>query len=222
MKAMVGLIAAVCLVIASPSYASKKMYRFTVDGQMVIKDYIPAEYSQLGYDVLNHQGMVVQHIDPAPTADELARRRAQEVAAKAREEAITIQRRKDQDLLRLYARPEDVERARQRKADEIDSYVQLQRRRIADLEEKLGKSQGQAANIERRGQEVPADLRLEIVQLQNAVRDSEKNIVDRQQEMGEITREFADEYERVRILQVYPAGTLDEDVDLDKVDKAFQ
>ena len=123
--------------------------------------------------------------------------------------------------MRLYAGPADVERARQRKADEIDSYIQLQRRRIADLEQKLGQAQNAAANFERRGQEVPADLRLEVVQLQNGIRDSENNIRQRQQEMLEMTRDMADQYERVRILQVYAPGTLDEDVDLDHVDRTL-
>lgn len=65
-------------------------------------------------------------------------------------------------------------------------------------------------------------MRLEIVQLQNGIRDSEGNIKARQQEMKESTRDFAEQYERVRILQVYPAGTLDDDVDLDKVDRELE
>lgn len=223
MKAVVGLFVVAGLICAAgPSYAAKKMYRFEVDGQVIIKDYVPAEYVHLGYDILNHQGMVIGHVDRAPTAEELARKKAAEAARQARKDAIEQQKQADMNLLRLYAAPEDVERARQRKADEVDSYIQLQRRRIADLQAKLEKSQGQAANIERRGRDVPADMRLEIVELQNAIRDSEKNIDDRQQEIITATREFADQYERVRILQVYPPGTLDADVDLDKVDQAFE
>ncbi len=201
---------------------AQSLYRFKVEGRVVLKDHIPAEYSHLGYDVLNSQGMVVKVVPPAPTAEELAQRRAEEAAKKARQEAIAEQRRLDLDLLRLYAKPTDVERARQRKADEIDSYIQLQRRRIADLEQKLEKAQQQAANFERRGQDVPSDLRLEVVQLQNGIRDSDNNIRQRQQEMTEVTRDFAIQYERVRVLQVYPAGTLDEDVDLDRVDQVLE
>ncbi|MBU2039355.1 DUF4124 domain-containing protein [Thalassolituus sp. C2-1] len=221
MKPLVGLFAVVCLLASGSSFANK-LYRFTVDGRVVVKDHIPTEYSHLGYEVLNSSGMVVKTVAPAPTAEELAQRRAEEAAKKARQDAITAQRKLDLDLLRLYAKPSDVERARQRKADEIDSYIQLQRRRIVDLEQKLEKAQAQAANIERRGQEVPADMRLEIVQLQNGIRDSEGNIKARQQEMKESTRDFAEQYERVRILQVYPAGTLDDDVDLDKVDRELE
>ena len=198
---------------------AQQLYRFKVDGSVVLKDHIPTEFSHLGYEVLNSRGMVVRTVEPAPTKEELAQRRAAEAAAKARKEAIAEQRRQDLDLLRLYAKPADVERARQRKADEIDSYIQLQRRRIADLEQKLEKAQQSAANFERRGQEVPADLRLEVLQLQNGIRDSENNIRQRQQEMQAMTRDMAEQYERVRILQVYAPGTLDEDVDLDHVDR---
>ena len=136
MKSALGLLAVLGLLLSSVSHASK-LYRFNVDGKVVIKDHVPAEYSHLGYEVLNGQGMVIRSVERAPTAEELAQRRAEEAAKKARQEAISNQRRKDMDLLRLYAKPEDVERARQRKADEIESYIQLQRRRITDLEDKL-------------------------------------------------------------------------------------
>src|SRR5690606_6727268 len=146
-----------------------------------------------GYQVLNSQGMVVRTVEPAHNKEEHEQRRAAEAAAKARKEGIDEQRRQDLDLLRLYASPADVERARQRKADEIDSYIQLQRRRIVDLEQKLGQAQNAAANFERRGQEVPADLRLEVVQLQNGIRDSENNIRQRQQEMQARSEEHTSE-----------------------------
>lgn len=220
MKIWLVLFTLAGMLIVVPAQA-KSLYRFKVDGQVILKDHIPAEYSHLGYDVLNSKGMVVRVVPPAPTAEELAQRRAQEAAQKARQEAIAEQRRRDQDLLRLYARPADVERARQRKADDINSYIQLQRRRIVDLEMQLEKAQQQAANFERRGQDVPSDLRLEVVELQNGIRDSDTNIRQRQQEMADVTRDFAGQYERVRVLQVYPAGTLDEDVDLDKVDQVL-
>jgi len=217
MKLFVWSAALSFLLLANVSHANK-LYRFKVEGRVIVKDHVPAEYSHLGYEVLNGAGMVVKKVKPAPTAAELAERRAAERAEKERKERISAQRKQDMDLLRLYAKPEDVERARKRKADEIESYIQLQRRRIADLEVKLEQSQGDAANIERRGVEVPVDLRLEIAQLQNRIRESHENIKTRQQEMIDSTKEFSVHYERVRILQVYKPGVLEEDVDLEKVD----
>ena len=61
---------------------ARQLYRFTVDGAVVLKDHVPAEYSHLGYQVLNSQGMVVR-TEPAPTKEELEQRRAAEAAAKA-------------------------------------------------------------------------------------------------------------------------------------------
>lgn len=207
-----------CLLLANVSHANK-LYRFTIDGRLIVKDHVPAQYAHLGYEVLNSAGLVLKKVPPAPTAEELAARRAEEKAKKIRRERIVVQRKSDMDLLRLYAKPEDVERSRKRKADEIESYIQLQRRRIIDLESKLELSQGDAANIERRGVEIPVDLRLEIAQLQNRIRESHENIKARQQEMIDSTRAYSEDYERVRILQVYSPGTLEEDIDLDKVDR---
>lgn len=207
-----------CLLLASASHANK-LYRFNVEGRVIVKDHVPAQYAHMGYEILNNAGLVLKKVAPAPTAEELAERRAAEKAEKIRTERVSVQRKIDMDLLRLYSKPEDVERARKRKADEIESYIQLQHRRITDLEGKLEISQGDAANIERRGIEIPVDLRLEIAQLQNRIRESHENIKTRQQEMIESTKAFSTEYERIRILQVYKPGVLEEDIDLDKVDR---
>lgn len=189
------------------------LYRFTVDGSVTIRDHIPAEFSHLGYDVLNNRGMVIDRVPPAPTDAELAERRAAEALVQARRDAIAERRKLDLDLLRLYSKPEDVERVRQRKVVEVESYVQLQRRQITDLEERLERSQTNAANFERRGQTVPSDLRVEIVQFQSGIRDAHNNIRQRRDEMQRNTQDYANDFERLRILQVYPAGTLEQDVD---------
>ena len=221
MKAVVGVLAFVLAIAATPSYAAKKMYRFNVNGDVIIKDYVPAEYSHLAYDILNSRGMVIGHVDRAPTDEELQAKRAAEAREQARQQATAERKEEDMRLLRLYASPNDVERARQRRADEVSSYIGLQRRRITELEEKLSRAETQAANIERKGQEVPADLREEIAVLQGAIRDSQNTIKDRQQEMIRITQEYASEFERLRVLQIYPPGTLERDVDYDRVDKAL-
>ncbi|HUH57053.1 MAG TPA: hypothetical protein VL020_00870, partial [Pseudomonadales bacterium] len=75
--------------------------------------------------------------------------------------------------------------------------------------------------IERNGNEVPANIRTNIIQLQNGIKDSERNIRQRQAAMDELTQEMAQQYERVRILQVYQPGVLPEDVDLEHVDRTL-
>jgi hypothetical protein len=195
-------------------YAAK-LYRFKVDGQVIMKDHVPPEYAQMGYEVLNDQGFVVKHVLRAATAEELAAKEAKEAIKAARIERIRVRREADQGLLRIYSKPEDVERARKRKVDNINGYIGLQQRRITDLTEKLEKAQARAANYERSGQEIPVDMRLEIAQLQNQIRESHSNIKIRNTEKVESTKVYAEEYSRMLLLLKYPPGTLESDIPLD-------
>lgn len=203
---------ALVLALLSPMAFAAKMYRFQVDGQMIIKDHVPPEYAQMGYDILNDQGLVIKQVQPAPTAEELAAIAAQKAIKEARLERIRVRREADQALLRVYSKPADVERARQRKVDNIDGYISLQQRRIVDLTEKLERAQGRAANQERSGMEVPVDMRLEIAQLQNQIRESHANIKIRKSEKVESTKVFANEYARMQILMKHPPGTLESEI----------
>jgi hypothetical protein len=195
-------------------YAAK-LYRFKVDGHVIMKDHVPPEYAQMGYEVLNDQGLVVKRVQRAATPEELAAKEAKEAIKSARIERIRVRREADQGLLRIYSKPEDVERARKRKVDNINGYIGLQQRRITDLTEKLEKAQARAANYERSGQEIPVDMRLEIAQLQNQIRESHSNIKIRNTEKVESTKVYAEEYSRMLLLLKYPPGTLESDIPLD-------
>ncbi len=207
---------ALILALLSPVAFAAKVYRFNIDNQLVIKDHIPAEYAQRGYDILNSQGMLIKRVQPAPTPEELAQIAAQQAITEARLERIRIRREADQALLRVYSKPADVERARQRKIDNIDGYISLQQRRIVDLTEKLERAQGRAANQERAGQEVPVDMRLEIAQLQNQIRESHANVKIRKVEKNESTKGYADDYARMQVLLKYPPGTLESEIPVEE------
>ncbi len=203
------------LALISPMVYAAKLYRFKVDGHVIMKDHVPPEYAQMGYEVLNDQGLVVKRVQRAATPEELAAKEAKEAIKSARIERIRVRREADQGLLRIYSKPEDVERARKRKVDNINGYIGLQQRRITDLTEKLEKAQARAANYERSGQEIPVDMRLEIAQLQNQIRESHSNIKIRNTEKVESTKVYAEEYSRMLLLLKYPPGTLESDIPLD-------
>lgn len=207
--------AALILALISPAAFAAKLYRFKVDGLLILKDHIPPEYAQMGYDILNDQGLVIKRIKPAPTASELAAIAAKKAIKEARLERIRIRREADQALLRVYSKPDDVERARQRSIDNIDGYISLQQRRIVDLAEKLERAQGRAANQERAGLDIPVDMRFEIAQLQKQIRESHANVKVRKANKTENTKVFAEEYTRMQILLKYPPGTLESDIPLE-------
>jgi hypothetical protein len=196
-----------------------KLYRFQVDGRTVLRDRIPAELVGKGYEVLGSNGMVIDVVPPAPTAEELVVRRTKEAAEQQRQEKMAQQKEADINLLRLYEQPSDVERARLRKAEEVGTYISLQERRQEALEQKLAQAQRQAEGFTSRGVEVPKDIQQELNEVSGVLADSKRDIRDRRTELGRITREYAEQYERVRILQVYPPGTLYDEVDFERVDR---
>ena len=189
------------------------LYRFNVDGQVVIKDSVPAELAPLGYEVLNSQGMVVRRVERELTAEEIAARDAKQAAADARKARIEAQREQDKSLLRLYATPADVDRAHRRKVDEVQAQIDMQQRRIADLETKLASAQQTAADAERRGYEVQPNLLKEIELYQQGIDTATTNIAEREEQLQVLNKKYSDIRQRVRILSVYSPGTLAEDVD---------
>jgi hypothetical protein len=207
---------ALILALISPVAFAAKLYRFEVDGRLILKDHVPPEYAQMGYDILNDQGLVIRRVQPAPTASELAEIAAKKAIKAALIERIRIRREADQALLRVYSKPGDVERARKRSTDNIVGYISLQKRRIISLTEKLERAQGRAANQERAGAEIPADMRLEIAQLQNQIRESHANVKIRSVEKINNIKAYAAEYARMQILLKYPPGTLDSDIPLEE------
>ncbi|WP_221793744.1 hypothetical protein [Oceanobacter mangrovi] len=220
MKSVVWLcVCVMSVVMANSSLAAGKLYRFKVDGKVIMKDYIPAEYSALGYDVLNTSGMLIERVPPAPTAEELAAKKAKEAVAEARKERVALQKEEDGKLLRLYERPRDVERARKRKTDEINTYIGLLQRRQDELDEKRRLAEADAKRISDGGRPIPDDIKKEIHDVDKALEDLHRDIEDRKAEFSRITREYAEQYERVRVLQLYPPGTLDDEVDYKRVDQ---
>ena len=151
--------------------------------------------------------------------EELVVRRTKEAAEQQRQEKMAQQKEADINLLRLYEQPSDVERARLRKAEEVGTYISLQERRQEALEQKLAQAQRQAEGFTSRGVEVPGDIQQELNEVSGVLADSKRDIRDRRTELGRITREYAEQYERVRILQVYPPGTLYDEVDFERVDR---
>jgi len=201
------------LLTMSLSAQAGKLYRFVVDGRVVIKDSVPAELAPLGYEVLNAQGMVLRKVPRELTADEIAERDRLQAEKDAHQARIAKQKEQDKSLMRLYSGVADVDRALLRKTDEVDAQILIQKRRITDLQEKLAQAQQAAADTERRGRDVPDTLRQEIRLYQEAILSSEESILEKEVALQRLRAEYQAIRERLRVLSVYPAGTLPEDVD---------
>ncbi|MEC8908234.1 MAG: hypothetical protein VYE76_05110 [Pseudomonadota bacterium] len=207
------LVGATLSALACASLAAGNVYRFNVDGQVVIKDSVPADLAPLGYDVLNSRGMLVKRVPRELTPEEIAERDRLKAEQEARNVRIERRKQKDKDLMRIYSTVADVDRALQRKSDEVITQKDLQARRITDLTEKLEQAQQAAANTERRGAAVPESLVDEIRHYQSAIQGAEVAIRELEEKLETLNHDYGVIRQRLRVLSVYPEGTLPEDVD---------
>jgi hypothetical protein len=126
-----------------------ELYRYVNDKGVVVINRlgVPPEFIAKGYEVLNEQGRVLQVVPPAPSMEERKRLVAEQARAKS-----------DAQLRRLYSTPEDVERARERKLDELDGLISLSKGNLLSLRTQQANLQSQAADHERAGRPVPDQL----------------------------------------------------------------
>lgn len=197
----------------APAVAGGYLYRFKVEGRTVIKDYVPAELAPLGYDVLDSRGMVIRTVARELTASEIAERDRRIAAEKALEARKEARRKQDMDILRQYTSATDISRSLKRKVEDMRSQIAQQELLQQDLKNKLEQQQERAAGYERKGREVPDSLRVDIERLQTGLADIDAGIARREASIKALEDDYEQLFFRFRVLHVYPPGTLEEDVD---------
>lgn len=176
---------------------SANMYRYTDEnGQVVISNTIPQSASKRGYDILNQNGRVIETVDPAPTAEEIAAREE----TKRREEGEARQRELDRKLLERFSHPDEAVRAMYRKIRELRGLSQLKRGNISVIENQLDSEQSRAADRERSGREIPEATLKKIRRLEDNIREIEREIDAQQAEIDAVKRQFIEDIERLEII----------------------
>lgn len=130
-----------------------ELYRYVDDHGITVlsRQGVPPEFIARGYEVLNEQGRVIKVVAPAPSAEEMQRILADKARAGS-----------DAHLLRLYTRPEDIDRALERKLAELDGLIGVARGNLQSARTQQANLQSQAAEHERAGRAVPQQLLTQI------------------------------------------------------------
>jgi chlorite dismutase len=139
------------------------LYRYVDSRGVTVLDTqgVPPEYVGKGYEVLNQRGRVIQVVPPAPSADEVRQAQAAKVQADA-----------DAQLTHLYSSLSDIDRARTRRLAELDALIAVAQGNVQGLAAQQSTLQGQAADQERAGRQVPKTLLDQIDDL----RDQQQNL----------------------------------------------
>jgi|TARA_B110000503_G_scaffold135320_1_gene215690 hypothetical protein len=150
-RALVSLIALSLSLVASQTIAAQ-FYRWVdAQGNMFIQGYIPPESVAGGYQIIDDTGMVLKTVAPQISA-------AERDAANSAQLSAERQRNRDQELLKLYRSPKDVDRAMKTWLSRMDMEAGLKRNRIRIKENEYDGIQERAANQERVGQAVAPEL----------------------------------------------------------------
>lgn len=178
-----------------------ELYRYeNEDGITVLDSHVPARYVKNGYTILSMNGRVLEVVPRALTDQEI-RERDRRLAEEERTARIERERRERDDMLmRLYATPADVIRARDAKIATIDSMIETQRGNIQRLDSQKRGLESSLAEIERAGGVIGKDRLARVRTLEKRIVQIEIEIDKKQTEKEDLKLSFADDLERVKEL----------------------
>ena len=200
----VGLLLLPVLAMAAPARdndgAGEVMYRYTTpDGNLALSATLTQQAIHSGYQVLDHKGQVLKEVAPAPPEAQARLRREMEAKRRAEQQAA-----RDEELKRLYAGPEDAERARERQVDALELKIGYARNTLGQLEDKRDAEVRDAARAERAGRAVPEGTREAIRRYNRRMEDTRAEIEAYQRDIEAVRKQYEPIIERLRQLE---AGT---------------
>ena len=178
-----------------------ELYRYKNEDDVTVLDsHVPARYVKNGYTILSLDGRVLEVVPRALSEQEIRDRDR----AMAEEERITTEKREreiaDQNLMRLYATPSDVLRARDAKISSIDSLIETQEGNVQRLLSQKRQQESALADIQRAGGVIGKDRLARIRALEGRITQVESEITKKQEEKDELKIAYAADLKRVKEL----------------------
>jgi len=174
-------------------------YRW-VDDQGVVHygDQVPPQYSGKDREVLNGEGVPVQHLDGQKSPDQLA--------GEARDRAAIIrQKQHDAFLVTTYTSVKDIEALRDSRLEQLKSQRIAAQQYIESLRGRLGTLQTRALNFRpyssnAAARRMPDDLAEDLVRTLNEMRSQTGALANEAEQEGKLRAQFQADIERYREL----------------------
>lgn len=202
------LIFAACLLafVAASALAADKTrnhYRWKdAQGNLHFDDALPNEALQFGYDVISASGIVIRHVAPPRTAEQIKAEEKAETLKKAEARAAMQQAQEDAQILAAYPNEGELASAQKAQLDMIDQYIESTQISLQSQEKSLTDMLSRAADIERIGKPVPAALSAQIESLRANIEKQKAYIESKQQEKIDSAKKFDAELAHYRELRV--------------------
>ncbi|MFQ3229313.1 hypothetical protein [Reinekea sp.] len=159
-------------------------------GNLFVQSYIPPEYVANGYEIVDEAGNLVKKVSPQISE---AEKQAKEMSRINGE----MQRARDEELLKFYRSPSDVDRAMTTWLSRMDMEIRVKQNRIRIKENEFASLQEKAANQERSGQQVDAEIEEQMKAIQLEIDQFNLEIREVQLRQDESRSEFKLDRERM-------------------------
>jgi hypothetical protein len=188
---MIRLPLALALVLATGSAPAASIYKCRDEaGNLYLsQSFDPARCAGGGAE-FNERGNRVREIERRKTPEELAAEKAEAEAAAEAERRREAQAQADRVLLMSYATEDDLKRSNERELEVLESAVQTGRLQMARHERHLAELLAEAADVERAGQPVPAELAARIDAVRAQIEEQRAFLTRKQAEKAQSTLEF--------------------------------
>lgn len=167
----------------------------TTDGVVHLNRTLTMDAIRNGYQLLDQYGRVLEDVEDVEGVE------LNDAQAKAQRMKQARQAREDRDMLRLYAGPEDAERARDRRVEALELSISYEENNLAQLQAKLDDEIATAARNERAGREVPEVVKEAIDRLQRQIITAEKKLREFDQEIDQANQQYAPIIERLEVIE---------------------
>lgn len=139
---------------------------------------------------LNERGMAVREIERRKTPEEQAAEKAAAEKAAEIQRLRDAQQQADRVLMMSYASEDDLQRSNAQELEVMESSIQTGRLQMARHERQLAELLAQAADVERSGQAVPAELVGRIDQVRDLIEDQRAFITRKLAQQAQSHLEF--------------------------------
>jgi hypothetical protein len=186
-----GFATLVALFLSVPAANAGEWYRYLDDnGVLVLSHEVPAEYATGGYTVIDDNGRVLREVSRQLSPEERvvrAKELAQQAEVEAAHQAVLQHNR---ELMQLYASPEEVEYARDRKLASIDGMINTLMGDAQQLRSKQRLFETQAADKERSQLPVSKEIFSNLETVRQRLAETLREIDARKQERSQTLEDF--------------------------------
>jgi HAMP domain-containing protein len=179
------------LIFASTMASAQNYYRYyDQNGTVVINSWVPPQFVDKGYTILDAFGNVIDEVKPVVRVDNSS--------LSAEELAALEKRAYDANLMKIYRSARDVERAKDTVLGRFELELSFISNRMNKRLSELYDLQSQAAEQERTRKEVSQELIDEISQAENEIKVLREQIADNQARKNATIASFDRDRDRVQ------------------------